>query len=107
MTLPLFIEYAGLLAVRLSSLSDFVPGVIYINFRKNNITLPKKTELHIEALKKYVIYSLKEKSALAKGDLKEVKEWNSLADKAADNAQLKIKQLEQKISQLKLAQKQK
>ena len=55
--------------------------------------LPKKTELHIEALKKYVIYSLKEKSALAKGDLKEVKEWNSLADKAADNAQLKIKQL--------------
>lgn len=55
--------------------------------------LPKKTELHIEALKKYVIYSLKEKTALAKGDLKEVKEWNTLADKAADNAQLKIKQL--------------
>ena len=55
--------------------------------------LPKKTDLHIEALKKYVIYSLKEKVALAKGDLKEVKEWNSLADKAADNAQLKIKQL--------------
>jgi len=55
--------------------------------------LPKKTELHIEALKKYVIYSLKEKTALAKGDLKEVKEWNGLADKAADNAQLKIKQL--------------
>lgn len=55
--------------------------------------LPKKTELHIEALKKYVVYSLKEKTALAKGDLKEVKEWNGLADKAADNAQLKIKQL--------------
>lgn len=55
--------------------------------------LPKKTDLHIEALKKYVIYSLKEKMALAKGDLKEVKEWNGLADKAADNAQLKIKQL--------------
>ena len=55
--------------------------------------LPKKTELHIEALKKYIIYSLKEKIALAKGDLKDVKEWNTLADKAADNAQLKIKQL--------------
>ena len=46
-----------------------------------------------ENIKKYVIYSLKEKMALAKGDLKEVKEWNGLADKAADNAQLKIKQL--------------
>ena len=55
--------------------------------------LPKKTELHIEALKKYIIYSLKEKIALAKGDLRDVKEWNTLADKAADNAQLKIKQL--------------
>lgn len=55
--------------------------------------LPKKTDLHIEALKKYIIYSLKEKVALAKGDLKDVKEWNGLADKAADNAQLKIKQL--------------
>lgn len=55
--------------------------------------LPKKTDLHIEALKKYVIYNLKEKEALAKGDLKEVKDWNALADKAADNAQLKLKQL--------------
>lgn len=56
--------------------------------------LPKKTELHYEALKKYVIYNFKEKQALADGkDLKEVKEWSALADKAADNAQLKIKQL--------------
>lgn len=56
--------------------------------------LPKKTELHIEALKKYVIYGFKEKQALADGrDLKEVKEWSGLADKAAENAQLKIKQL--------------
>lgn len=55
--------------------------------------LPKKTDLHIEALKKYVIYNMKEKMALAKGDLKDVKEWSGLADKAADNAQLKIKQL--------------
>lgn len=62
-------------------------------YKKLEKFLPKKTDLHIEALKKYVIYSLKEKSALAKGDLKDVKEWNSLADKAADNAQLKIKQL--------------
>lgn len=56
--------------------------------------LTKKTDLHIEALKKYIIYSLKEKLALAEGkDLKEIKEWSSLADKAADNAQLKVKQL--------------
>lgn len=55
--------------------------------------LPKKTDLHIEALKKYIIYSLKEKQAMAKSDLKEVKDWNALADKAADNAQLKLKQL--------------
>lgn len=63
-------------------------------FQKLEKFLPKKTELHIEALKKYVIYNFKEKQALADGkDLKEVKEWSSLADKAADNAQLKIKQL--------------
>lgn len=55
--------------------------------------IPKKTELHIDALKKYIIYSMKEKNALAKNDLKDVKEWNTLADKAADNAQLKVKQL--------------
>lgn len=63
------------------------------DYEKLEKFLPKKTELHIEALKRYVIYSLKEKSALAKGDLKEVKEWSNLADKAADNAQLKLKQL--------------
>lgn len=63
-------------------------------FTKLEKFLPKKTELHIEALKKYVIYGYKEKRALADGkDLKEVKEWSSLADKAAENAQLKIKQL--------------
>lgn len=63
-------------------------------FNKLEKFLSKKTDLHIEALKKYIIYSSKEKSALAEGkDLKEVKEWSSLADKAAENAQLKIKQL--------------
>ena len=56
--------------------------------------LSKKTDLHIEALKKYIIYNFKEKSALANGkDLKEIKEWSQLADKAAESAQLKIKQL--------------
>ena len=63
-------------------------------FNKLEKFLGKKTDLHIEALKKYIIYSSKEKTALAEGkDLKEVKEWSSLADKAAENAQLKIKQL--------------
>lgn len=63
-------------------------------FSKLEKFLPKKTDLHMDALKKYVIYSSKERKALADGrDLKEVKEWNALADKAAENAQLKIKQL--------------
>lgn len=63
-------------------------------FTKLEKFLGKKTDLHIEALKKYIIYNSKEKSALAEGrDLKEVKEWSALADKAAENAQLKIKQL--------------
>lgn len=63
-------------------------------FSKLEKFLGKKTDLHIEALKKYIIYNSKEKLALAEGkDLKEVKEWSALADKAAENAQLKIKQL--------------
>lgn len=63
-------------------------------FNKLEKFLGKKTDLHIEALKKYIIYNSKEKMALAEGkDLKEVKEWSALADKAAENAQLKIKQL--------------
>lgn len=63
-------------------------------FNKLEKFLGKKTDLHIEALKKYIIYNSKEKLALAEGkDLKEVKEWSALADKAAENAQLKIKQL--------------
>jgi hypothetical protein len=63
-------------------------------FNKLEKFLSKKTDIHIEALKKYIIYSSKEKTALAEGkDLKEVKEWSALADKAAENAQLKVKQL--------------
>ena len=67
-------------------------------FTKLEKFLGKKTDLHIEALKKYIIYNSKEKSALAEGrDLKEVKEWSALADKAAENAQLKINEILPKI----------
>jgi hypothetical protein len=58
---------------------------------KNNYTV--KTAMHDEALKTYVRYRVKEEVATAKGDVKEAKEWGSLASKAAEQAKINPNQL--------------
>jgi hypothetical protein len=58
---------------------------------KNNY--PEKTAMHTEALLNYIRYRVKEEIATAKGDVKDAKEWGSLAQKAAQDAKINPSQL--------------
>ena len=61
------------------------------NFLKNNY--PEKTNMHIEALKTYVRFKVKEEFAIARGDVGEAAKWADLATKAATNAKINPSQL--------------
>jgi len=61
------------------------------NFLKNNY--PEKTNMHIEALKTYVRFKVKEEFAVANGDVGEAARWADLANKAATNAKINPSQL--------------
>ena len=61
------------------------------NFLKNNY--PEKTNMHIEALKTYVRFKVKEEFATARGDIGESSKWAELATKAATNAKINPSQL--------------
>jgi len=50
------------------------------------------TNMHIEALKKYVLYRVKEEFAISKNQRAEAKQWGDLANKAADAAKIKPSQ---------------
>lgn len=54
---------------------------------------PLKTNTHIENLRNYVKYAVKADIALEEGDFSNLTNWSSLAQKAADNAKLNVKQL--------------
>ena len=58
---------------------------------KNNYT--QKTAMHTEALLNYIRYRVKEEMATARGDVKEAKEWGSLAKDAATAAKINPSQL--------------
>ncbi|MER2456443.1 hypothetical protein ABS751_00735 [Bacillus subtilis] len=53
----------------------------------------EKTTLHTEGLLSYIRFRVKEELATAKGDVKEAKEWGSLASKAATDAKINVSQL--------------
>ena len=53
----------------------------------------EKTSFHIEGLKTYIRFRVKEEIATAKGDVKEAKEWASLAKDAATAAKINVSQL--------------
>lgn len=53
----------------------------------------EKTALHIEGLKTYIRFRIKEELATANGDVKEAKAWGDLASKAAQDAKLNVSQL--------------
>lgn len=53
----------------------------------------EKTEMHTEALLTYIRYRVKEEIATAKGDVKDAKEWGSLAQKAAQDAKINPSQM--------------
>jgi len=61
------------------------------HFLKNNY--PEKTNMHIEALKTYVRYKVKEEMATAAGDVGSASKWAELANKAATNAKINPSQL--------------
>ena len=61
------------------------------NQLKNNYS--EKTAMHTEALLNYIRYRVKEELATAKGDVKEAKEWGSLAKDAATAAKINPSQL--------------
>lgn len=61
------------------------------NFLKNNY--PEKTNMHVEALKTYVRYKVKEEFATAKGNVGEAKNWASMAKDAATSAKINPSQL--------------
>lgn len=58
---------------------------------KNNYS--QKTAMHTEALLNYIRYRVKEELATALGDVKEAKEWGSLASSAATAAKINPSQL--------------
>lgn len=60
---------------------------------KNNY--PEKTSMHTEALFTYIRYRVKEELSTAKGDVKDAKEWGTLASKAATDAKINPSQLSQ------------
>lgn len=53
----------------------------------------EKTSFHIEGLKTYIRFRVKEELATAKGDVKEAKEWASMAKDAATAAKINVSQL--------------
>ena len=53
----------------------------------------EKTSFHIEGLKTYIRFRVKEEISTAKGDVKEAKEWASLAKDAATAAKINVSQL--------------
>lgn len=53
----------------------------------------EKTSLHIEGLKTYIRFRVKEEIATAKGDPKEAKEWATMAKDAATAAKINVSQL--------------
>ena len=61
------------------------------NFLKNNY--PEKTNMHIEALKTYVRYKVKEEFSSARNDVGSAGKWADLANKAAQNAKINPSQL--------------
>lgn len=69
----------------------------YVLFEKKWIKLidnyGRKTAMHVEGLKTYIRFRVKEELATAKGDVKEAKEWGQLASKAATDAKINVSQL--------------
>ncbi len=69
----------------------------YTAFEKKWIKLidnyGEKTSFHIEGLKTYIRFRVKEELATAKGDVKEAKEWASMAKDAATAAKINVSQL--------------
>jgi hypothetical protein len=61
------------------------------NFLKNNY--PEKTNMHIEALKTYTRYKVKEEFAISSNDVGGASKWAELANKAATNAKINPSQL--------------
>lgn len=61
------------------------------NFLKNNY--PEKTNMHIEALKTYVRYKVKEEIAVSESEVGSAAKWADLANKAAQNAKINPSQL--------------
>jgi len=53
----------------------------------------EKTSLHIEGLKTYIRFRVKEEMATAKGDVKDAKDWAALASSAATAAKINVLQL--------------
>jgi len=53
----------------------------------------EKTSFHIEGLITYIRFRVKEELATAKGDVKEAKEWGSMAKDAATAAKINVSQL--------------
>jgi len=53
----------------------------------------RKTAMHVEGLKTYIRFRVKEELATAKGNVKEAKEWGGLASKAATDAKINVSQL--------------
>lgn len=53
----------------------------------------RKTAMHVEGLKTYIRFRVKEELATARGDVKEAKEWGQLASKAATDAKINVSQL--------------
>lgn len=69
----------------------------YQNFEKKYDRLIKnygeKTALHTEGLLSYIRFRVKEEMATARGNVKEAKEWGSLASNAAKDAKINVSQL--------------
>lgn len=61
------------------------------SFLKNNY--PEKTNMHIEALKSYVRYKVKEEMCIALDKVGDAAKWAELANKAATNAKINPSQL--------------
>lgn len=61
------------------------------NVLKNNYQ--EKTSMHTEALLTFIRYRVKEELATARGDVKEAKEWGTLASKQAQDAKINPSQL--------------
>lgn len=53
----------------------------------------RKTAMHVEGLKTYIRFRVKEELSTARGDVKEAKEWGNLASKAATDAKINVSQL--------------